>query len=550
MEEWRQSTNRPQITVMKPLKFRIHPAIGIARLGNSPEEYFIGPEIPRVYPDVNHYRDSQMRLKRQGARFRLFAYRGRGNKGAREINLDDRTVKSIQWTVHLVNSKAAGRRFKGILHDHAPPRNKDHRRELLVLDGQPASVEGANQKLDIYYCKKFIGQEFPEPLKLGTLRTDSKGRLIVLGGHGVSGSLIRSPLGKDRDDFANHDEWYDDTSDGWVRATIRWRDGSKTVIPKAGSAWVIVAPPKYAPSLENVVTLYDVLYQKALDEKLIKRNPRDPLAPKARPSFTDEIYPILRRAYEMKWVFARAQIGHQGELDLTRLRKRDFKKLCLRAKHIFDQFREPSHSPRKPGTGTGRMPYIWSDLFDMGARGGEPHPVNATLTHHQYELMKKWSAGQFSQTRAHGTRTTATPLGLDRAALEPCVGAAFFPGIETSFHIRDKFKYIEPFRLDQRFVNPGDVTQQMSLPWQTDFVDCSDGDAPLVWWPAQRPVDVLTAPRKAPVRWARNFRLGTRDLKPQGMVKQWWRLGLLKRTKDGLYERHRVQQLPSGLKRD
>ena len=25
---------------------RIHPAIGIARLGNSPDEYFIGPEIP------------------------------------------------------------------------------------------------------------------------------------------------------------------------------------------------------------------------------------------------------------------------------------------------------------------------------------------------------------------------------------------------------------------------------------------------------------------------------------------------------------------------
>src|ERR1700738_962146 len=149
MEGWRKSTHLAQITRMKPLRIRIHPAIGIARLGNSPEEYFIGPEIPGLYPDVTRYRDSQMRLKRQGARFRLFAYRGPGNKRAREINLDDPTVKSIQWTVHLVNSKAAGRRFEGILHDHAPLRNKNHPRKSLVLDGKPTSVEGMNQKVEI-----------------------------------------------------------------------------------------------------------------------------------------------------------------------------------------------------------------------------------------------------------------------------------------------------------------------------------------------------------------------------------------------------------------
>jgi hypothetical protein len=29
-------------------KLRIHPAIGIARVGRSPEGFFIGPEIPGV----------------------------------------------------------------------------------------------------------------------------------------------------------------------------------------------------------------------------------------------------------------------------------------------------------------------------------------------------------------------------------------------------------------------------------------------------------------------------------------------------------------------
>lgn len=99
---------------MAATRIRVHPAIGIARLGNSPEEFFIGPERPGSYPGVDEYRDSQQRLKRQGARFRLFEYRGEADKLIKEINMDDPRVKSIRWTVHLVNSKAAGRFFRGI----------------------------------------------------------------------------------------------------------------------------------------------------------------------------------------------------------------------------------------------------------------------------------------------------------------------------------------------------------------------------------------------------------------------------------------------------
>jgi hypothetical protein len=525
---------------MAPMKIRIHPAIGIARLGNSPKEFFLGPEIPGVYPRVDKYRDSKMLLKRQGARFRLFEYYGKDNKRFREINAGDPRIKSIRWTVHLVNSKAAGRFFAGILHQDSRLRNEKHSRHSLVLDGKPATVEGTNQKRDIC-CEKFIHKKFPSPLRLGTLLTDRKGRLIVLGGHGQSGTLVHSPLDKEGDDFANHDNWYDDISDGPVVATILWKSGRRTTIRTR--AWVLVAPPKYAPSLENVITLYDVLYQKALDEKLIKT--ADPLAPKAKPSFTKDIYPILRRAYEMRWVFARAQVGHEDELDLTRLRKSDFRKLQLRAKHIFDQFRRPADVPTKPGSGTGHMPYIWSDIFDMDTPDDDLHPVNATLTRHQYEVMQAWSTGHFISDwpRTRKIKRKITPAGLDRAALEACVGAAFFPGIETSFHIRDRFRYVEPFRLDHKTVKPGDVTQPMSLPWQTDFVDCSDGDSPLVWWPAQRPVDVRSGPEKDPERWARDFQAGTEDVDPEGMVRDWWRLGLLKRSLGGVFEAHRVNRL-------
>ena len=67
-----------------PIKYRIHPAIGIARLGDSTDDFFIGPEAPRVPPTLDKpdgsstqpgkYKDKQGRIKRQGARFRIYEY--------------------------------------------------------------------------------------------------------------------------------------------------------------------------------------------------------------------------------------------------------------------------------------------------------------------------------------------------------------------------------------------------------------------------------------------------------------------------------------------
>ena len=52
----------------------IYPAIGIARVGNSPDDYFIGPEIAGIHASDSHdFRDDKGRIKRQAARFRVFA---------------------------------------------------------------------------------------------------------------------------------------------------------------------------------------------------------------------------------------------------------------------------------------------------------------------------------------------------------------------------------------------------------------------------------------------------------------------------------------------
>jgi hypothetical protein len=538
----------------KPIrKIRIHPAIGVARLGNSAEKYFIGPEVPGVWPAVSEYRDDEHCLKRQAARFRLFAY-DENDEVIGEVTSQDPRVKSIRWTVHLKNTKAAGRRFEGVLHPNAHYRNEGVRRHLLVLDGEAKDIEGAKHaKVDIC-CATFMNRRFSAPLKLGTLLTDEAGRLLVLGGHGESGTATGTRLDEPGDDFANHDGWFDDTADGPVRATISWNSGNSSAHPRPEAAWVLVAPPKYAPSLQSVITLYDVLLQKALDDKRLTKWLESHwlkrvLERRLKPSFTEDIYPILRRAYEMKWVFARAEVGHENEIDFARLSQPQniFESLRL---HIFRQFRHPSGDPKKPGSGTGKMPYIWSDLYLMDDDGNNPNPVNAALTQHQYELMTAWANGNFvgSLTRRSLSRAI-TPEGLDRAALEACVGAAFYPGIETSFHIRDKFHYSEPFRLAADQVKPGDVTQQMSLPWQTDFVDCSDGDLPFVWWPAQRPIDVRRDRTKPPVRWARDFKGNRTDVSAREMVDDWWRLGLLEPVGHAVVETQRVSHVRRGSRR-
>src|SRR5262249_53566768 len=54
-------------------------------------------------------------------------------------------------------------------------------------------------------------------IELATLRTDEAGRLLVVGGPGISGS----PLNAKIDVFSDNDGWYDSVSDGPVSANLR-----------------------------------------------------------------------------------------------------------------------------------------------------------------------------------------------------------------------------------------------------------------------------------------------------------------------------------------
>ena len=73
----------------------IYPAIGIARVGNSNDEYFIGPEIPwAVKQQGGFYKDNAGALKRQAARFRVYGLNAIGNV-VKELTLDDADILGI-----------------------------------------------------------------------------------------------------------------------------------------------------------------------------------------------------------------------------------------------------------------------------------------------------------------------------------------------------------------------------------------------------------------------------------------------------------------------
>ena len=154
----------------------IHPAIGIARVGNSPEGYFVGPEVVEPRPeDPGYYRDQVGALKRQAARFRIYGYNAAGQP-VRELTSD---TAQIRWTVHVANKKAAWYQWQMALDIpeaaaiQVPRRNasiQGEGRQGLVIDGGPRSIEGRDTRGPDY---RFLGQFQGTDVFLGEVRTDA-----------------------------------------------------------------------------------------------------------------------------------------------------------------------------------------------------------------------------------------------------------------------------------------------------------------------------------------------------------------------------------------
>ena len=447
--------------------YKIHPSIGIARVGNSPDEFFIGPERIGEHPaPAGGFKDAQCRVKRQAARFRIYAHHDNGT--VEEITDAE---ADISWTVHLVNKKAAH-----------PGRGNTEAAGPLTIDPGSRTLNGPDQRKLFDTGTIEFADADPVIVPLGEIRSDDANHLLVLGGFGKSAS----PPGSGLSDFWLNDDWYDDVSDGPVSATITIRATSTS--PAVVGAWVIVAPPKFAPGIDNVITLYDRVFQAMVDAGLAT----EPTAT----SYTNDIFPILQRGRDTRWVESVGS-AHSWADPVTSQAMRDA---------IFNRL-------SVPGGGSSDMP----DLNDSSTGDNR-----LTLT--QYHHMERWKNDNYTNdwVGVPAPQADITPDGLDRAALENCVGGAFLPGIEAgglpnnARPIIDATKYLEAFRLDHANVAPGGITAEMALPWQADFNACGDN-----WWPVPRPNDVIPQGQSSSVKWSRNVG-GYED-----MVAKWHSLGFV-----------------------
>ena len=448
--------------------YKIHPAIGIARVGDSPDEFFIGPERIGEEPNpTGGFKDSQCRVKRQAARFRIFAHHDDGTFD----EIDDADAE-ITWTVHLVNKKAAN-----------PLRGNTESAADMTIDPGNRTVNGPNQRQLFDNGQiRFSGAPVTT-VALGEIRSDTNNHLLVLGGPGKSAS----PLGSGLSDFWENSDWYDDVSDGPVTATIKLRSDGST--PTVVGAWVIVAPPKFAPHQQSVITLYDRL----LDTMIAGGS----LPAPTTTSYTKDIFPILQRARDTQWVMTTS--GAHTWTDPV----------------VSDSLRNAIFNRLRTPAGAG------GDMPNLNENTGDNH-----LTTTQYGHMQRWHDNNFTNdwVGVPAPEATVSPSGMDRAALEACVGGAFFPGIEAGGRSDAErpmlviSNYAEPLRLSHGAVSAGDLTLVMALPWQADFFDCGDN-----WWPVPRPDYAIPQGTSTAQDWDRT--LGDE----MDMVNKWSTLGFVVR---------------------
>ncbi|KWB76837.1 hypothetical protein WL40_06065 [Burkholderia ubonensis] len=591
---------------MSNTKLRIHPAIGIARVGSSPE-YYIAPETSAGLPIAgqsvtgglpikpgtedttitsNDLRDGQGRLKRQAARFRIYQYSdnvgsgyptGSGTEVVIGSLVDGKRVKDIVWTVHLANKKAncwklesdpAG--LDAYKDGNRPPlRNKDFagtsdpsnktRLRQLVIDAGPRAIKASDGRSIAFdnttpaydgstgeivkvsrYPQSFPASDGAGPSEgsishpittLGEMTTETNGRLIVLGAYGLACGF--DSQGKANPDApvihdVDNDNWLDDTADGPVRAVLIFDDNSPR--PVDSSAWVVSTDPSYAPQTRNVVSVWDEVSTTWIEKFGLRPDiySNGLYQSNFRPSFNEDIFPILRAASMQRW---------NTNLPDDAIRSHDnIEKLPVDPRQYIDimpYIRNPdSHSPEL-STGSPLMPLAL----------GDNQKSFLTLTTAQYFFVKQWSNGECIPSNS-------VPLGpgeaLDKSVLSNCLGGRFGPGIELTFIVRDPHFYkpnwqdpgVGPFRINMRNldyrtatanepflgvgyipsgsdpVEPGDLCKFMAIPWHTDYNSCAthlpdpnpggelnpDGsnlysgvNTTLYWsWPAQRPVAVYT----------------------------------------------------------
>jgi hypothetical protein len=547
----------------------IHPAIGIARIGDSRSEYYIGPQVtePTSAPP-DFYRDTAGALKRQAALFRIYGYNTAGQV-VRELTADN---ADIVWTAHLANRKAEWYQFQIALDIPDAAGQSMHRRNpdvplaerhRLAIDPGPRKISGKSISGGPEHAFD-TGRFKDTPVPLGEIRTDAAGRLLVLGGLGKSASPSDAPIYKpdDPNSFNNADDWYDDISDGPVTAAVSINGRAVPV----EHGWVVVAPPNYGTNVIGWRTMYDLLVDTYVANGWL------PMPQSV--SFANDILPFLRRLSNLQWVnkgFA-GMFGKNGPMDfenpafIARLAKAPAPAQCNTAAdswaelrrailNAFRPFKSPSYEPRL-------WPWLYGDAFGSSTPTSPRNVLDLPAV--QQVMLQRWANGDFIDDwqpdmtpprTIDGVPLAEQPGMLDKAALHFCLADAFHPGCEMTWPLRHPSMFEKPFRFRLRPAGepepdygsgltpaialqpggplydqmPGSISRWMALPWQGDTAFCRSGYPPGFdpyvpsFWPARVPNQVLTEDDYKVVMdtgLPRDVRLAALN------NRQWWTRGL------------------------
>lgn len=421
--------------------FRIYPPIGIARLGNSAQEFFIasesvdslGTEISAsgVELPVASFKDGNHAVKRQAARFQILEFNAEHPEG-QPFSLPEGA--NLFWRVRLANIKDAVKRLPGppskpiipALDPARLDRSIDSGWSVVQSGGGRVELGGRYLKTDVY---------------LGEAWTDDHNRLLVLGGRGKSGSPEGAPIGNEPEGggFYNNRGWFDDVADGPIAAEIVLKDGSRIAVEPA---WLIVAPPDFAPGVRGVTTLYDVIVDVAAGKGWLSLS--------SVPNFGAHIRPLIERTRALRWV----NDTH------------DWSSISADWETLADD----------SDAAAALRDQVSKEILAL-----ESAFRKYVLPEWQRKYLKLWASGRFDR---ESPAQLSLAEQLTKAPLDGTIGQGFFPGIEAGRLVTEPSIYSTPFdfRFDHSFIQPGWLTAMMALPWQADFLECHT-----VWWPTQRP---------------------------------------------------------------
>lgn len=485
--------------------FRLHPTINFARVGTS-DEYYLSPETSAGLPargagagetlgglpikpgtedepiTSDDLRDAAGNLRRQAARYRIFAYAfdapdtyPAGN--AVEILpgstlADGRVVRDVIWTVHLANKKAnaynvvnsqglqayAGGKVPQLRNSGTYGTvDSPARLAQLVIDPGPraiASGQGGTVSFDALTIASYsdgrggIAQQpnypksFPEdtnsrlfqpsgPLDtLGELRTDEHGRLLVLPGRGRTAAMYDEygdpiPLTGD----LNNVGWFDDAADGPVSATLAFADGTTEEV---FGAWVVCGDPGYAPQIRNVVSVWDDVYDAWVRELDLQPEifSDGEFKTDYRPSFAADIHPIFRAASLQRWTANLPELAVKAHAAVDAITGADDPDGTIMTGLAY--IRNPNVSAEL-SVGVPLMP------LSLGEAGTDFLAVSKT----QYFFLEQWNGNRFDPS---GESRLGPGEYLDMASLSNCLGGRYVPGIEVSYPVRQPDMYHRDWR--------------------------------------------------------------------------------------------------------